>query len=171
MTRVCTTVAVGLALTLAAAVALAQRTRLDDSLSPVQTHSVMLAWSPIEMTRALNALAAGALDSMPAVTGRVPNAEIRLDTRDFVGRAARIYLTLPIAASGAGGTLDLELRWEASGPFLAGAVRPGQSTLVFEGVIEELVTSASFDFVFALGSGAAADPFVLEPIYEIEPLR
>jgi hypothetical protein len=62
------------------------------------------------------------------------------------------------------------LRWEASGRFSAGTVRPGQSTLVFEGVIEEPITSAIFNFVFALGNGAVADPFVLEPVYEIEPL-
>jgi hypothetical protein len=106
---------------------------------------------------------------MPSVTGRVANVEVRLDTRDFVGRTARIYVTLPFP-QGAGGALDLELRWETSGLFSSGAVRPGQSTLVFEGVIEEPVTSAVFDFVFALGGGAAADPFVLEPVYEIEPL-
>lgn len=158
-----------LALTLVAPAAVAQRTRLDDSLSPTQTHTVDLAWSPAEVTRALHALVAGAPDSMPAVSGRIANVEVRLDTHEFVGRAARIYLTLPIPTSGLGGTLDLELRWEASGQFLAGTVRPGQSTLVFEGLLDAPVTSAVFNFVLALGSGAA-DPFVLEPIYEIEPL-
>jgi hypothetical protein len=148
---------------------MAQRTRLDDSLSPVPTHAVEFAWGPAEIRRALNALVADTPDSMPPVTGRVANVEVRLDTRDFVGRTARIYLTLPFP-QGAGGALDLELRWEASGLFSSGAVRPGQSTLVFEGVIEEPVTSAVFDFLFALGNGAAADPFFLEPVYEIEPL-
>jgi hypothetical protein len=107
---------------------------------------------------------------MPAVTGRIANVEVRLDTHQFVGRAARIYLTLPVPSSGLGGTSDLELRWESSGQFLAGAVRPGQSTLVFEGVVDAPVTSAVFNFVLALGKGAAADPFDLEPVYEIEPL-
>jgi hypothetical protein len=158
-----------LALTLVAPAALAQRTRLDDSLSPMQTHTVDLAWGPTEITRALHALLAGAPDAMPAVTGRIANVEVRLDTHEFVGRAARIYLTLPVPSSGLGGTMDLELSWEASGQFLAGAVRPGQSTLVFEGLLDAPVTSAVFSFVLALGSGAA-DPFVLEPIYEIEPL-
>jgi hypothetical protein len=170
MTRSITTIAVGLALTLAVPGALAQRTRLSDSLSPVQTYTVDIAWGPAEITRALAALAANAPDALPAVTGHVPRAEVRLDTREFVGRTARIYLTLPLPGTGAGGTLDLEIRWEGDGRFLAGAVRPGQSTLVFEGMIEEPVTSAVFDFVIALGNGAAADPFALEPIYEIEPL-
>jgi hypothetical protein len=108
---------------------------LDDSLSPVQTHPVDLAWRPSDVMRAVDALFAGAPDALPAVTGHVPNVEVRLDTRAFVGRPARIYLTLPMPGSGIGGTLDLELRWETSGPFLAGAVRPGQSTLVFEGTL------------------------------------
>jgi hypothetical protein len=162
-------IAGGLALTLAAPIAIAQRTRLDDSLSPVPTYPVELAWGPAEIRRALNALVAGTPNSMPPVSGRVANVEVRLDTRDFVGRAARIYVTLPFP-QGAGGALDLELRWEASGRFSAGTVRPGQSTLVFEGVIEEPITSAILNFVFALGNGAVADPFVLEPVYEIEPL-
>jgi hypothetical protein len=158
-----------LALAVPARGAIAQRTRLDDSLSPVQTYAVELAWGPGEITRALSALVAGTPHSMPPVMGRVINVEARLDTRDFVGRTVRIYLTLPFPQS-AGGLPDLELRWEASNRFLAGAVRPGQSTLIFEGVIEEPVTSAVFDFVLALENGASGDPFVLEPIYEIEPL-
>jgi hypothetical protein len=163
-----TTIAVCLLLTLAAPSAGAQRTRLDDSLSPVETYPVELRWGAGEITRALNALVADTPDAMPTATGRVPNVEVRLDTRQFVGRTARIYLTLPFPQSGAAGTLDLELSWEASGRFSSGAVRPGQSTLVFEGMIEEPVTSGVFDFVFALRN--SADPFVLEPIYEIEPL-
>ena len=162
-------IAGSVALAVAAPDAIAQRTRLDDSLSPVQTYAVELAWGPGEITRALNALVAGAPHSMPPVVGRAVNVEARLDTRDFVGRTVRIYFTLPFPQT-AGGSLDLELRWEASSRFLAGTVRPGQSTLIFEGVIEEPVTSAVFDFVLALGDGASADPFVLEPIYEIEPL-
>jgi hypothetical protein len=86
-------IAGGLALTLAAPIAIAQRTRLDDSLSPVPTYPVELAWGPAEIRRALNALVAGTPNSMPPVSGRVANVEVRLDTRDFVGRAARIYVT------------------------------------------------------------------------------
>ena len=164
------TITAGLALALVAPTALAQRTRLDDSLSPTQTYTVDLAWSPAEIMHAVQALVAGAPDSVPAVTGRIPSVEVRLDTREFVGRAARIYLTLPVPSSGLGSTLDLELRWEASGQFLAGTVRPGQSTLVFEGVLDAPITSAVFNFVLALESGTATDPFVLEPVYEIEPL-
>lgn len=172
MTRLCTTIAAGLALSVAASNALAQRTRLDDSASPRQTYSVELAWNASEITAALHAFLAGAPESMPRATGRIANVDVRLDTRGFVGSPARIYLTLPAPSSGLGGVLDLELRWEAGSRFFAGAVRPGQSTLVFEGLIDEPVMTAIFDFVLALESGAAVatDVFVLEPIYEIEPL-
>jgi len=101
------------------------------------------------------------------VSGRVPAVEVRLDTRAFVGQPARIFLTLPRPADALGVT-DLELRWDASANFLPGAVRPGQSTLVFEGVIEQPVTSVVFDFLLIMDNGVAAGPFELEPVYEIE---
>jgi hypothetical protein len=170
MMRLGTTFAAGVLLALGAMSAQGQRVRLDDSLSPIQAFAVELAWSPSEVTRALQAMLLDAPEATPRATGRIPNVEVRLDTSEFVGRAARIYLSLPIPSSGLGGTLDLELRWEASGSFLPGAVRPGQSTLVFEGVLEEPVTSVVFNFSLALENGAAADPFDLEPVYEIELL-
>ena len=61
-----------------------------------------------------------------------------------------------------------ELSWQASGPFLAGAVGPGQSTLVFDGVIDAPVMSASFSFMLSLQGGAEFDVFDVEPYYELE---
>jgi len=159
---------VGLALAVLATAASAQRTILDDSLSPVDTLGVELAWRPGDVHRALAALAAGAPDPGTVLTGRIANVEVRLDTNAYVGESARIYLTLPAYVSGLGSSVDIELRWEAAGEFLAGSVRPGQSTLVYEGTVSAPVTRAVFNFVIAMGSGTDADTFDVEPLYEIE---
>ena len=92
-----------------------------------------------------------------------------------MGRSARIFVSLPPLIAGIGNPADLELRWEASGQFLGGAVRPGQSALVFEGTIDEAVTRVVFDFVLAIDNEANSGPclrknFDLEPFYELEIL-
>jgi len=160
--------AIGLTLAVLATTVSAQRTVLDDSLSPVETHGVELTWGPGDVRRALGALAAGAPDPGTVLTGRIANVEVRLDTRAYVGESARIYLTMPTYVSGLGSSLDIELRWDATAEFLAGSVRPGQSTLVYEGVVSAPITRAVFNFVIALGSGTDADTFDVEPFYEIE---
>ena len=159
-----------LILALATASASAQRVRLDDSLSPTQAYAVDMSWSPGDIHRALNALMAGASDVGPPLTGRIANVEVRLDTRDFVGESARIYLTLPSLISGLDSSAGFELRWDADDAFLSGAVRPGQSTLVFDGMIEQAVTSAVFSFLLVLDDATDADLFEVEPTYELEVL-
>jgi hypothetical protein len=161
-------VAVIIPLAAAAAPASAERLRLDDTLSPTPSYVVDLGWRQDEIVRALGLLVAGDADAPVSISGRVPAVEVRLDTREFVGRPARIFLTLPRPADGTAGTTDLELRWEASGNFLAGTVQPGQSTLVFDGIVGQGVTSVVFDFLLVMDNGFAAGPFELEPVYEIE---
>ena len=157
-------------LALAAASASAQRVRLDDSLSPTQSYTVDMSWSHGELHRALNALMVGASDPGPPLSGTIANVEVRLDTSDFVGESARIYLALSSLISGLDSSVGLELRWEVSDEFLSGAVHPGQSTLVFEGTIEAPVTSAVFSFLLVLENGTDVDLFEVEPTYELEIL-
>ncbi len=160
--------ATGLLLTFAAH---AQRVQLDDSLSPVDTIAVTLDWDAGTVRRALGALMAGVPNAGPPLTGRANNVEVRLDTREFVGESARIYLTLPAVISGLGSPSDFELGWDATLPFIAGVARPGQSTLVFEGAIESVVTSAVFSFSLQLDRGDVPETFDVEPYYELEILR
>jgi len=157
-------------LVFAATAASAQRVRLDDSLSLVDSHPVELGWSQGQIDAALQALVVGADDALPPMSGRVPGVQVRLDTRAFVGRTARIYLSLPVSMSGVENPADLELRWEAGGVFLPGSVRPGQATLVFEGVVEQDVTSVVFDFLLLLDNAGIGHSFTVEPFYEIEVL-
>ena len=95
---------------------------------------------------------------------------MRLDTRDYVGRRVRIYVTLPTAMAGLASPSDLELRWDVTTPFIPGTTRPGQSTLVFEGTIDASVTSAIFTFSLRLDRSPDADTFAVEPYYELEIL-
>lgn len=153
-----------LMLLLAAAAAEAQRVRLDDSQSPVDAVPVNLAPDADLVTAILGQGAAAADQRARGVT---PGVEVRLDTSAFVGQPARIWLTMPpVAADGS----DLELRWEAQGRFLSGTVRPGQSTLVFEGQVEQPLTSAVFNFVLLVGERAGTQQNRMEVFYELEEL-
>lgn len=148
----------------------AQRVQLDDSLSPIDTVPVELTWEPGTVRRALADFMAGVPNAGPPLSGRADNVDVRLDTSEFVGQSARIYLTLPAVVPGLGSPSDLTLNWDATHPFIAGAVRPGQSTLVFEGLVETPVTHAQFSFALTLDRGADTDTFDLEPYYELEVL-
>jgi hypothetical protein len=152
-------------LMLAAGPATAQRVRLDDSLSPADSLHIELHWDGVALAHAMNSPLAGARNPAPA-TGQLPGVDVRLDTREYVGQQARIYLRL----DGVAEATDLEIRFEASGRFLPGVVRPGQTALVFEGPIEQAVTSAVFSFVLTLGDGAVLEQESLEINYEIETL-
>jgi len=163
-------VVVALAALLSASQLSAQRVQLDDSLSPIDTVPVELTWEPGALRRALGELMAGVPNAGPPLAGRVDNVDVRLDTSEFVGQSARIYLTLPAIVPGLGRPGDLTLNWNATHPFIAGAVRPGQSTLVFEGIVETTVTRAQFSFALTLDRGADTDTFDLEPYYELEVL-
>ena len=168
MTRL--TIAAVMLFWLATDAAEAQRIRVDDTLSPIDTFAVALSWEPGAMRQAIAALMVGAPDAEPPLSGRIDNVEVRLDTRDFVGQSARIYLTLPTTIVGLASPEDLELQWDVTTPFISGAARPGQSMLVYEGAIDNAVTRAVFTFALSLARGAETETFDLEPYYELEIL-
>ena len=146
----------------------AQRMRLNDIPSPTETYSIDLQWQAAQIRQVLTAMAGGDVAGAPPLTGNVSGVQVRFDTRAFVGKRARIFFALPSAINGVESSANIEVRWQTSGPFLAGAVRPGQSTLIFEGVIEQPVTGFVMDMTVALQNGATADTFYLEPYYELE---
>ena len=154
-----------LALLLVTGTASAQRVRLDDSPSPVDSLHIDLAWETDAIAALAFALPTDAAE-LPPATGRLPGVDVRLDTREFVGRQARIFLSI----QGLGEAANVRLGWEAGGRFLAGSVRPGQATLVFEGLIEQPLTSGIFSFVLEVGEASAVPQNSLEIIYELETL-
>lgn len=153
------------ALLIAASTASAQRVRLDDSLSPVDSVHIDLAWETDTMA-ALAFAQPASIKDLPPASGRLPGVDVRLDTREFVGRQARIFL----AIEGLGEAADVRLAWEAGGRFLAGSVRPGQATLIFEGLIDQPVTSGIFSFMLEVGEVSTVPQNSLEVIYELEAL-
>ena len=79
-------------------------------------------------------------------------------------------MTLPATIVGLTSPNDLELEWHATNPFISGGVRPGNSTLVYEGVIDNVVTSAVFTFALRLDRGPVTETIDVEPNYELEIL-
>ena len=146
----------------------AQRMPLNDSPSPRQQYSMELEWQTQEVMRAIGAMLNGQNDPLPPLTGQLAGVDVRLDTRQYVGRNVRIYLRLPTAMPGSTNVSDITLSWEAGGEFLAGAVSPGQDALLFEGTITETVTGDVLDFLISINIGETLERFDLEPFYEIE---
>jgi hypothetical protein len=153
-----------LMLLLVSVTAEAQRIRLDDSQSPVDTLHVNLELDPAAVAGMLRQ---GAVPVDLPATGSMPAVEVRLDTSAFVGQAARIYLTMPASLADPS---DLELRWESQGRFLSGSARPGQSTLVFEGQVDGPLTSAVFNFTLLVGERTGTQQDRMEVFYELETL-
>ena len=149
----------------------AQRVLLDDSLSPQQNFAIELNWSAQAVDQAMSALFADQDVALPPLTGRLTGVDIRLNTSAFVGKQARIYLSVPagIAGDNSGGTL--QLAWQASGRFESGSTRPGQSVLIFEGPVDSPVLGGIFDFAISMGSAGAAEPFSFELQYELEVIN
>ncbi len=149
----------------------AQRVILDDSLSPRQNFSLDLKWGPQDVQQALGALFADQNSLLPPVSGYLSGVDVRLDTSQFVGQRARIFLLIPAAIAGdnSGGTL--EITWQARGVFESGSARPGQAVLIFEGLLEEAIISGTFDFAITAASAGAADSFSFELTYELEVIN
>lgn len=151
--------------------AMAQRALLDDSLSPRPFYDLDLSWQPADIMRSVQALLSDQSDRLPPLTGRVSGVEIVLDTRAYIGQAARIFLRLPTAMPGTSSIGNLELSWQNNGLFQAGSVSPGQETLLFEGVIGGPVVAGVLDLQLSIDAGNAPDRFIIEPVYEIEITR
>lgn len=138
--------------------------RLDDSLSPDQNVLVHLDWLPAPRGVRLSN------EQFSTLIGAAPNVEVRLDTRRFVGRRARIYLGLPVQISGLMLPQALRLAWTTRGRFEAGEVFPGQRTLLFEGPIKGPLTGDVLDFTVTLDAREMTGQINLALVYEIQPL-
>ncbi len=134
---------------------------LDDSASPRQQFELRLSWARIDPF-------SDDIAAVNRVIGHVDDVEVRLDTSAYVGRRARIFLMLPDLISGLDSTEGVTLRWRARGDFLAGHTTPGQRALLFEGVIEDEVTSDVLSYTLELDARHLTGVLRLEPVFEIE---
>ena len=135
---------------------------LDDSASPKQQFNITLEW---QNNGNLFSLSERELNQLIA---RVPNAQVRLDTRDFVGQAARIFLRLPEQIKGLGNSAGLKLEWRTRGNFQAGHTTPGNRALIFEGQVSDPLLIEFFTFTMNLDARSVTGALRFEPIYEIE---
>ncbi len=93
--------------------------RLDDSLSYTVPPNVQMQWRPL--TRGQTN--AGGMEASLRVN-------IRIDTRDWLGRSGRIYMALPRDE-----TSNIEAVWTTQGRLQAGRLLSGERTLVYAGQI------------------------------------
>lgn len=93
--------------------------RLDDSLSYTVPPNVQMQWLPL--TRGQSS--AGGMEAWVRVN-------IRIDTRNWMGRSGRIYMVLPRDQAS-----SIEAVWTTQGRLQAGRLVSGERTLVFAGTI------------------------------------
>ena len=98
---------------------LANPFRLDDSLSYTVPPNVQMQWLPF----ARGQMNAGGMEAWVTVN-------IRIDTRDWVGRSGRIYMVLPRDEAS-----SIEAVWTTQGRLQAGRLVSGERALVFAGTI------------------------------------
>ncbi len=99
-----------------AALARAETHRLDDSLSQVFPPVAEWAWEP------------GSIRSGSTRLQMQVRVNVRIDTKNWTGRPARIYMVLPLA-----GGAPVTAEWETQGRLLGGRLVSGERALVFSG--------------------------------------
>ncbi|WP_137921093.1 hypothetical protein [Hydrogenophaga sp. 2FB] len=93
--------------------------RLDDSLSYTVPPNVQMQWMPLKSGQPY----AGGMEAALRVN-------IRIDTRDWVGRSGRVYMVLPRDQAS-----NIEAVWTTQGRLQAGRLVSGERALVYAGPI------------------------------------
>lgn len=106
-----------LLLALLAGPALADPHRLDDSQSHTVPPHVQMQWRPVARSRS----DVGGMEAWLLVN-------VRIDTRDWIGRSGRVYMVLPRDE-----TSTIEAVWTTNGRLLDGRLVSGERALVYAG--------------------------------------
>lgn len=93
--------------------------RLDDSLSHTIPPNVQMQWLPLTPGTPF----AGGMEARLRVN-------VRIDTRDWLGRSGRIYMVLPRDEASA-----VEATWSSRGRLLPGRLVSGERALVYSGTL------------------------------------
>lgn len=136
--------------------------RLDDSLSPRQNVDVIVDW------RYSNNLDNLDEENFNALHSVVRNFEVRLNTAQYTGKQARVYLSLPVVIRGLDAPSGMRLSWTTRGVFSDGTVTPGTRSLLFDGIITSAVLIDILDFTIEIDGRSFINPITFEPEYEIE---
>lgn len=97
----------------------ANTVRLDDSMSHTVPPNVKMQWLPLDRGQA----SAGGMEAWVTVN-------IRIDTREWIGRQGQIYMVLPRDE-----TSSIEAVWSSQGRLQAGRLVSGERALVYSGTI------------------------------------
>ncbi len=136
---------------------------LDDSKSPQKQYSTQFKWAYPGQ--------AGSMDQEKylLLEGTRSNVEVRLDTADYKGQNARIYLGLPRQIQGINSIEYFILGWKTNRLFFPGEVRPGNRTLIYDGSIETDLMIDLFTFTLRVNANHITGKIRYAPIFEIEP--
>ena len=136
--------------------------KLDDSLSPRQNVDVIIDWRYNTNLDNLDE------EQLNALYSNVRDFEVRLNTAQYNGKQARIYLGLPVVIPGLDDPAGMRLSWTTRGVFADGTVTPGTRSLLFEGLITSAVLIDILDFTIEIDGRSFNNPINFEPEYEIE---
>jgi len=136
--------------------------RLNDSLSPKKQYDVVLEWAHQGNVNRLSR------EDFFLLTAKVNNVEVRLDTSDFIGQHADIYLVLPTKIDGLAGIGGMTLAWDTNGRFSSGHITPGQRSLIFRGTIDSEIMMDLLTFTITLDAQYLIGKLRYAPIFEIE---
>jgi hypothetical protein len=92
--------------------------RLDDSASQVIPPNAQWEWASGSLRTGTNTVHLNA------------RVIVRIDTRQWAGRAGRIYMVLPVDAGG-----RVTAQWDSEGRLIPGRMLSGERTLVFSGTV------------------------------------
>jgi len=152
-----------LALLLAGSVFVAQAGEiLDDSLSPKKQYSVQFEWAHKGDLSALSK------DEFYRLKAYIPDVKVRLNTADYMGKQARIYLALPQTIDGLSSTEGFSLNWETDRIFSSGRTTPGNRALIFDGKIDSPIMIDLFTFTLKINASYLTGKLRYAPIFEIE---
>lgn len=136
---------------------------LDDSKSPQKQYSTQFKWVHPDHFGSMDQ------DQYKLLEGTQSNVEVWLDTVDYKGQNARIYLGLPRQIQGFNSTEHFTLGWKTNRVFSPGEVRPGNRTLIYNGPIETDLMIELFTFTLRINANYLSGKIRYAPIFEIEP--
>jgi hypothetical protein len=135
---------------------------LDDSQSPRKQFNVKFEWANKGDLSTLDK------DEYFLLKAQIPDVEVRLNTSNYIGKKARIYLTLPSQIDGFSGSRGFSLTWKTTGIFASGMTSPGNRSLIFQGRIESPLLIEFITFTLKLDANRLTGKLRYAPIYEIE---
>ncbi|OQY06648.1 MAG: hypothetical protein B6I22_04955 [Desulfobacteraceae bacterium 4572_123] len=135
---------------------------LDDSQSPKKQFNVRFEWEKHENLSSLSK------DEFFLLKAHIPDVEVRLNTTNYIGKKARIYLALPSQIDGFNGSQGFSLAWKTTGILSSGVTSPGNRALIFEGLIGSSLLTEFFTFILKLDANRLTGKLRYAPIYEIE---